>query len=109
MRKSNLKRELLYSVLISAALTGGIVGCAVQREQSTTGQYIDDSVITTRVKAKFVESKVVDAGAINVETLKGVVQLSGFAKSGDEKATASDLAKSVDGVVSVHNDIIVRP
>jgi osmotically-inducible protein OsmY len=61
------------------------------------------------VKTKFIESKQVDASAIQIETLKGTVQLSGFAKSAQEKSTAEQLAKKVEGVKAVKNDIIVRP
>ena len=56
-------------------------GCAVTRGQQTTGAYVDDSAITTAVKARFVEAKEVDASAISVETLNGTVMLSGFAKN----------------------------
>ena len=70
--------------------------------------YIDDATLTTRVKAKFAENPVVSALAIQVETLNGTVQLSGFAKSAQEKATAEALAREVSGVKSVRNDIIIR-
>jgi osmotically-inducible protein OsmY len=102
-----IKTPLLAVMIGVSALT--LTACAVQRDQSTAGQYVDDSVITTKVKAKFVDNKAVAASAIEVETLKGVVQLSGFAKSADEKSSAEKLAKSVEGVQSVKNDIIVRP
>ena len=84
-------------------------GCAVTRGQETTGAYIDDSAITTSVKARFVDSAAVDASAISVETLKGTVMLSGFAKSASEKSTAESIAKKVPGVVAVNNVIAVRP
>jgi hyperosmotically inducible periplasmic protein len=96
-----------------AALTGAtilaVTGCAVGRDQETVGAYVDDSVITTKVKAKFAEDKTVAATSISVETLKGTVQLSGFAKSSAEKSQAESLARSVNGVRSVRNDIVVRP
>lgn len=60
-------------------------GCAVVRGQQTTGSYVDDTAITTAVKARFVEDPAVAASSINVETLNGTVQLSGFAKSSAEK------------------------
>jgi len=84
-------------------------GCAVARDQQSVGSYIDDATLTTRVKAKFAENPTVDATAISVETLKGQVQLSGFAKSADEKAKAGELARNTSGVQSVKNDIVVRP
>jgi osmotically-inducible protein OsmY len=84
-------------------------GCAVTRGQESTGAYIDDSAITTSVKARFVESTRVDASAISVETMKGTVMLSGFAKSTDEKSSAESIAMKVPGVVGVKNVIAVRP
>ena len=83
-------------------------GCAVARDQQTVGSYVDDPTLTTRIKAKFAADRTVSAMSINVETLKGVVQLSGFAKSNQEREMAETLARSVNGVVSVRNDIIVR-
>lgn len=84
-------------------------GCAVTRGQETVGAYIDDSAITTSVKARFVDSKQVDASSISVETLNGIVQLSGFAKSATEKSTAESIARNVKGVKSVKNEISVHP
>ncbi|MGA0611167.1 BON domain-containing protein [Caldimonas sp. KR1-144] len=84
-------------------------GCAVTRGQETVGAYIDDSAITTAVKGRFVDSKLVDASAISVETLNGSVMLSGFAKNTTERNTAESLARKVDGVKSVKNQIAVRP
>jgi hyperosmotically inducible periplasmic protein len=103
--------------LISTVMTASVIGlaailssgCAVVRDQQSVGSYIDDAGITTAVKAKFVEDKTVDAGAISVETLKGVVQLSGFAKSTAERSNAENLARSVKGVVGVQNSIAIRP
>jgi hyperosmotically inducible protein len=90
-------------VLITAS------GCAVTRGQESTGAYVDDSAITASVKTRFVESTSVDASAISVETMKGTVMLSGFAKNGTEKTTAETLAMKVPGVVGVKNQIVVRP
>ena len=92
-----------------ALVVGAVSGCAVARDQSTAGEYVDDTAITAKVKTKFIESKQVDASAIQIETLKGTVQLSGFAKSAQEKSTAEQLAKQVEGVKAVKNDVIVRP
>lgn len=95
-----------------AALTGIAVistGCAVMRGQETTGAYVDDTAITTAVKAKMVEDKTVAASSISVETLNGTVQLSGFAKSAAEKMQAENIARGVRNVKSVRNDIAVRP
>lgn len=84
-------------------------GCAVQRGQESVGSYVDDSTITTQVKARFVENKQVDAAAISVETMKGTVMLSGFAKNVTERTTAESIARGVKGVVAVKNEIAVRP
>ena len=84
-------------------------GCAVTRGQESVGSYIDDAGITTAVKAKFVEAKSVDASAISVETMNGVVLLSGFAKDAAEKSNAEKLARDVNNVKSVTNRIVVRP
>jgi hyperosmotically inducible protein len=100
-------RQVLIAAVSAVALIAG-TGCSVMRDQQTAGSYVDDTTVTTRVKAKFAEDPVVSAMAISVETLKGVVQLSGFAKSTQEKADAERLARSVSGVQSVRNDIIVR-
>jgi hyperosmotically inducible periplasmic protein len=86
-----------------------IPGCAVTRDQSTMGEYVDDAAITTKIKAKFVEDKAVAASAIHVETLNGTVMLSGFAKSQNEKDSAAAIARDVKGVKSVKNEIAVRP
>ena len=84
-------------------------GCAVTRGQETVGAYVDDTTITTQIKSRFVENKEVDASSIRVETLNGTVMLSGFAKNATEKATAETIARKVNGVKSVKNEIAVRP
>jgi hyperosmotically inducible protein len=84
-------------------------GCAVTRGQESVGAYIDDSVITTQIKSRMAESTEVAASSISVETLKGTVILSGFAKNATEKATAEKIARDVNGVKSVRNDIAIRP
>jgi osmotically-inducible protein OsmY len=96
-------------LLAAAALLAALSGCSVVRGQQTVGAAVDDTTTTTAVKAKFVEDKTVDAGAIKVETLNGTVQLSGFAKSAAEKQQAEYIARNTKGVKSVKNDIIVRP
>jgi len=84
-------------------------GCAVTRDQETMGAYVDDTAITSSIKAKFVDSKEVAASSIGVETLNGTVMLTGFAKNEKEKATAESIAAKVKGVKSVKNEIAVRP
>ena len=101
-------RTLLVAAFVAAAAIT-TTGCAVSRGQESVGAYIDDSAITTAVKARFVDNKSVDAAAISVETMKGTVMLSGFAKSSAEKSVAESLAWKVDGVKSVKNEIAIRP
>ena len=75
----------MRKTLATLALAGLLGGCAVAREQQTVGQYVDDTTITSQVKAKFADDGAVAATAISVETMKGLVQLSGFAKSWAER------------------------
>jgi hyperosmotically inducible periplasmic protein len=100
-------RSLAFAILAGATIV--TTGCAVIRDQETVGAYVDDATITTQVKAKFVEDKTVDAGAIKVETLNGTVSLSGFAKSNAEKAQAENIARNTKGVRQVLNHLTVRP
>lgn len=102
-------RQTALSLVLASLLACSAAGCAVTRDQSTVGNYIDDSVITTHVKAKFAEDSQVSAMALSVETLRGVVQISGFAKSSKEKERAGQLARSTDGVKSVINNVVVKP
>ena len=103
---------MIARTMLAAALTAATLavlpGCAVTRGQESVGSYIDDASITTAVKAKFVDSRQVDASSISVETLKGTVMLSGFAKSDAEKATAESIARGVKGVTAVDNSLQVR-
>ena len=73
------------------------------------GAYVDDTAITTAIKAHYIENKIVDAAALSVETLNGTVMLSGFAKDLAEKNSAEALAWKVGGVKAVKNEIAVRP
>ena len=104
-----MKTRLALIAAAMSAVLGVTAGCAVTRKQESVGAYVDDTVLTTRVKAKFAEDRAVSAMAINVETLQGTVQLSGFAKSAEEKAMAERIARDTSGVVAVRNNIIVRP
>ncbi len=84
-------------------------GCAVFRDQQTVGAFVDDSTITTQIKSRMLSNKDVAGTAISVETLNGTVMLSGFAKSSLERATAERIARDVNGVKVVKNDVVVRP
>ena len=103
----NLRSPLAAALAATALLA--TAGCAVTRGQETVGAYIDDTTITTQVKSRFIENKVVDAASIQVETLNGTVMLSGFAKSANEKATAETIARGVNGVKVVKNELSIRP
>ena len=83
-------------------------GCAVTRGQESVGAYVDDTAITTAVKARYIDNKEVDATSIRVETLNGTVMLSGFAKNATEKTTAETLAWKVNGVKAVKNELAIR-
>jgi hyperosmotically inducible protein len=104
-----MKRNTVAAVIAASLFFLSVPGCAVSRGQETVGAYVDDTGITTTVKSRFIENKMVDAAAISVETLNGVVMLSGFAKNSNEKATAGSIAQNVKGVKSVKNEITVRP
>lgn len=103
-----MKHLILASTLALAGALGA-TGCAVTSGQSTVGQYVDDATISTRVKARFAKDEQVSAMRLNVETLKGTVQLSGYATSQAEKQRAEQIAREVPDVKGVRNDIIVRP
>lgn len=98
------KSNLLAAVLFGTALSVGSIGCT-NLGQKSAGATIDDAAITTKVKAKFVEDKTVSALNIKVNTYEGTVQLSGFAKSAEEAERAAQIARSVNGVKMVKNDI----
>ncbi|MDP1900813.1 MAG: BON domain-containing protein [Rubrivivax sp.] len=96
------------AAVVAVALLGAS-GCAVTRGQETVGAYIDDTTITTQIKSRFFENKAVAGSSISVETLNGSVMLSGFAKNANERTTAETIARGVNGVKSVRNEIAVRP
>ncbi|MEO8805619.1 MAG: BON domain-containing protein [Burkholderiaceae bacterium] len=102
-----MRTKLASALTVLALVT--VSGCAVTRGQETTGAYVDDTAITTAVKARYVSNKEVDANAISVETLNGTVMLSGFAKNQNERTTAEEIAMKTNGVKSVKNSIVVRP
>ena len=84
------------------------LGCASTRTHEGTGQYIDDSAITTKVKAAILSEPGLKVSEINVETFKGVVQLSGFVSSRDDVNSAIRVARAVNGVKSVKNDMQLK-
>lgn len=104
-----MKKNAVSAALVALVAVFASTGCAVVRDQQSVGSYIDDATLTTRVKARFAEDTTVSAMSISVETLQGVAQLSGFAKSIAERTTAESIARSTSGVRGVRNDIIVKP
>jgi hyperosmotically inducible protein len=100
-------RALAFAAL--AGITIISTGCAVGRGQETAGSYVDDTAITTTIKAKYARDQTVSMTALSVETLNGTVQLSGFAKSAVEKALAESIARDTKNVRAVRNDIVIRP
>jgi len=81
--------------------------CSIFSGSETTGQYVDDATISTKVREAFVGDAQVSASQIHVETMQGVVQLSGFTASPKSEARAVELARQVDGVKSVKDDIAI--
>ncbi|PTX97916.1 BON domain-containing protein [Opitutus sp. ER46] len=105
-------KKSLTTILAVLALSSGIAlvqtGCAGTSTQESTGEYIDDAGITTKVKAAFVRDPIVKALDVKVETFKGTVQLSGFVDSQEHKARAEQIARNVPGVQNVTNNITIK-
>jgi osmotically-inducible protein OsmY len=102
---NQLKR---FSIGVLAVMLVSITGCMSTPTQEGTGEYVTDSWITTKVKAVLVEDPQVKATEVNVETFKGVVQLSGFVSSSAAMSQAVHLASGIKGVTSVRNDMRVK-
>jgi len=99
--------KYLSAALLAVTLVS-VVGCASTSQKEGTGEYVDDAVITTKVKAAIFNESTLKSAEINVETFKGVVQMSGFVNSQADINTAVQLARGVKGVVSVKNDMRVK-
>ena len=100
--------RLFFTVLLLSFSLFGLAACSVTSGQKSPGEFVDDSLITTQVKAAFVRDSEIRAFEINVETYKGVVQLSGFVSSSNSANRAVQLARQVNGVKAVRNDMQVR-
>ena len=98
----------LKTLAAGGAIMVALAGCAGNSTERSTGQYVDDKTISTKVKTALIEDKQVKARDIDVETYKGVVALSGFVDSQSEADRATALAQKVDGVHSVRNDLHIR-
>jgi hyperosmotically inducible periplasmic protein len=99
--------KLVPALVLAVALASGVSGCAVTRGHETVGEYVDDATISSRVKTRFAKDPSVSAMRIHVDTDKGVVSLSGTAKSSSERQQAESIAVGVPGVQSVQNNITV--
>ncbi len=95
----------LAGVISISALSGG---CAATPTSDSTGQYVDDTAITTKVKNALLADGAVKSTEVSVQTVKGVVQLSGFVNTSDQKSAAEKDAKSIPGVKDVSDDLIVK-
>jgi osmotically-inducible protein OsmY len=104
MKKSHIVIPFLVLLMLIAALAG----CAATATRGSTGDYVDDSVITTKVKALLAEDDFLKSFQISVESFKGTVQLSGFVNSKQAVDKAGEIARSVKGVKSVKNSLIVK-
>ena len=102
---TNLKR--FYSVLAAIAMATTL-GCASTSKSEGTGEYVDDTVITTKVKAAILDEPTLKSAEVNVETFKGIVQLSGFASNQATIDKAGTIAEHVGGVRSVKNDMRLK-
>ena len=101
----HLKR---ISIFFVALMLSVMLGCAGTSTKEGTGEYVDDSVITTKVKASIFNEPTLKSTEINVESFKGTVQLSGFVANPESIAKAGEIARGVKGVVAVKNDIHVK-
>jgi osmotically-inducible protein OsmY len=103
-----LKLYRIIKFLACLVLVTAFLGCASTRTKESTGGYVDDSVITTKVKSAIFTDPALKVFQINVETFKGEVQLSGFVDSHEMAKKAGEAARSVHGVVGVKNNLIVK-
>lgn len=97
-----------YFSLFAALVFLGLAGCASTAKQEGTGEYVDDTVITTKVKAAIFNEPTLKSAEINVETFKGIVQLSGFVSNQAAVSKAGAVAREVKGVKSVKNDLRLK-
>jgi osmotically-inducible protein OsmY len=106
MTKLSLTKR--FAAFFLALFMVSLVGCASTSGKEGSGEYVDDAVITTKVKAAIFNEPNLKSAEINVETYKGIVQLSGFVSSATSATRASELASGVKGVQSVRNDLRLK-
>jgi osmotically-inducible protein OsmY len=102
------KRNMFIHCFMIMMLIATVVACASTSKQESTGEYVDDSVITTKVKSLLAADDFLKSFEISVETYKGTVQLSGFVSSQQAVDKAGQITRGVKGVKSVKNDLIVK-
>jgi osmotically-inducible protein OsmY len=108
MENPVMKQLKQFSAFFLAVLLASMLGCAGGPQKEGTGEYIDDTVITTKVKSAILNEPSLKVAEINVETFKGRVQLSGFVKSRADMSKAVEVARGVGGVTSVANDMRIK-
>ena len=102
------KRNMFIRCFVLMMLIASFVACASTSKQEGAGEYVDDSVITTKVKTMLASDDFLKSFEISVETYKGIVQLSGFVNSRQAMNKAGEIVRSVQGVKSVKNNLIVK-
>ena len=101
-------RSLAALAILSSGVALYTGGCSATPTRKSTGEFIDDAAITTKVKTAFAQDPAVKAIDVKIDTFKGNVQLNGFVNTHEEKARAEQIARSTEGVVSVQNNITVK-
>ena len=102
------KRNIVIHFLVLLMLIATFVACASTRTHESAGEYVDDSVITTKIKSLLAEDDFLKSFEISVESFKGTVQLSGFVNSQQAVDKAAEIVRSVKGVKSIKNNLIVK-
>ena len=97
-----------FTYFFAALIVAMAMGCASTTKHESTGEYLDDTMLTTKVKAAIFNEPTLKSAEINVETFKGVVQLSGFVSSAAAQAKAVEVARGVNGVTSVKDDMRLK-
>ena len=102
------KRNIVIHFLVILVMIATLAACAATSTRGSTGDYVDDSVITTKVKTLLAEDDLLKSFQIGVETFKGTVQLSGFVNSQKAVDKAAEITRSVNGIKSIKNNLIVK-
>lgn len=102
------KLQLIIKLLVCLGLITAFLGCNATPKKESTGEYIDDSAITTKIKAGLFEDAKMKSLQIEVKTFKGVVQLSGFVDSAESAKMAGEIARRVQGIKELKNDLVVK-